>query len=339
MKIGFILSYPRIVRSDGVASQAYTWKRGLEDRGNEVTLINMWEINEWERFDVILLFGFNEYMKDIIKWLYPINKHIVVAPILDPNYSLTALKCYTHWGSERLRLGNPYFALRSCKENIGLFLVRSEYEKKFITKGFGISPDKCKVVPLSYGITPLYNNITNNITREPFCLHISLLCDARKNVKRLIDASAKYQFRLVLGGLLRNEEEKQLLNSWIKNKSNVKYVGYVSPETMLDLYSKAKVFALPSIYEGVGIVALDAAVMGCNVVVTKLGGPKEYYQGMATEVDPYNIDAIGRGVKAYLTGEKNNQPILQKTIREKYSLPVISQLLEDILKEYAVTCQ
>lgn len=335
MKIGFILSYPRIVGSDGVVSQAYTWKRGLEELGNEVVLVNMWEINKWEDYDVILLFGFNEYMKDVIKWLYPINKHIVVAPILDPNYSLTSLKCYTHWGCERLRLGNPYYALRSCKGKIGLFLVRSEYEKYFISKGFGISPNKCKVVPLSYGIVPQ----GSNAKREPFCLHISLLCDARKNVKRLIEASEKYQFPLVLCGMLRNEAERSFLNSWIENKPNVKYWGYVSNETMLDLYSRAQVFALPSTYEGVGIVALDAAAMGCNVVITKLGGPKEYYHGMATEVDPYNVDEIGQAVKTYLTGEKDSQPQLQEMVKERYSLSVISKLLENTLKEYANACQ
>lgn len=331
MKIGFILSYPRIVRTDGVVSQAYTWKRGLEDRGHEVTLINMWEINNWEKYDVILLFGFNEYMKDIITWLYPINKRIVVAPILDPHYSLTALKCYTRWGSEKLRLSNPNYALRSCRNKIGLFLVRSEYEKHFLSEGFGISPEKCKVVPLSFGISPHINEHQ----RESFCLHISLLCDSRKNVRKLIEASVKYDFPLVLCGVLRNQEEKDLLESWMRNKPNVKYMGFVTNEEMIDLYSRAQVFALPSTYEGVGIVALDAAAMGCNIVITKVGGPKEYYHGLATEVNPCNTNEIGQAIKDYLSGTKNNQPQLQEMIREKYSLSVISCMLEKVLSEYA----
>lgn len=335
MKIGFILSYPRIVHTDGVVSQAYTWKQGLEERGNEVILINMWQKNDWNSYDLILLWGFNEYMKDVIKWLYPMNRHIAVAPILDPNYSLAALKCYTRWGSEKLRLSNAYYALRSCKDKIGLFLVRSEYEKYFLSKGFGIPVEKCKIVPLSYGIKPE----KSNKEREDFCLHISLLCDSRKNVKRLIDASDKYDFRLVLCGILRNEEEKQLLESWMSGKPNVKYMGYISNETMLDLYARAKVFALPSIYEGVGIVALDAAVMGCNIVITELGGPKEYYHGKATEVNPYSVDEIGSAVKAYLNEEKNSQPELQRIVNDRYSLLSISKLLEETLNEYAIDCQ
>ncbi|MEI3341139.1 MAG: hypothetical protein V8R52_02250 [Coprobacter fastidiosus] len=54
MEIAFILSYPRIVPTDGVVSQANTWKKGLEKLGHAVTLINMWEENNWKQFDIIL---------------------------------------------------------------------------------------------------------------------------------------------------------------------------------------------------------------------------------------------------------------------------------------------
>ena len=163
MEIAFILSYPRIVPTDGVVSQANTWKKGLEKLGHAVTLINMWEENNWKQFDIILFFGFNEYMQDIIKWLYPINPHIVVAPILDPNYSLIALKCYSRWGCNKLRLNNSYHALRSCKEKVKLFLVRSRYEKLYLSQGFGISASKCRIIPLSYNVNPDHLGMGENL--------------------------------------------------------------------------------------------------------------------------------------------------------------------------------
>lgn len=46
--------------------------------------------------------------------------------------------------------------------------------------------------------------------------------------------------------------------------------------------------------EGVGIVAVDAAIYGCEIVITNIGGPKEYYDNMAYTVNPYNIDDIGK---------------------------------------------
>lgn len=327
MKIAFIFSYPHIVPSDGVYSQAMTWKRGLESLKNEVVLINMWENYNWKSFDAIVFFGFNEYMRDIINWIYPINPKIAVAPILDPNYSLWMLKCYARWGCSKLRLTNAYHSLHTVRDKVKIFLVRSDFEKHFLSKGFNISPYKCKKTPLSYSIPP---NETNNEKREPFCLHISLLCDNRKNVKRLIEASTKYNFKLILCGLLRNDTERKLLDSWMQGNPNISYLGYVTKENMIELYSKARVFALPSIYEGVGIVALDAAVSGCDIVITELGGPKEYYSGKAIEVDPYNIDEMGRGIKSFLDG-KTHQPQLAIDIKKKYDPYALSVLLNKTL--------
>lgn len=109
-------------------------EKGLEDLNHVVTLVNMWNNYDWKSFDVILFFGFNEYMRDIIKWIYPINPNIAVAPILDPNYSLLALQCYARWGCSKLRLTNPYHSLRSIKDKIKVFLVRSNFENVFYRK-------------------------------------------------------------------------------------------------------------------------------------------------------------------------------------------------------------
>jgi glycosyltransferase involved in cell wall biosynthesis len=326
MKIAFIITSPIFVASDGVVSQALTWKTGLEDIGHEVILINMWKKNDWKEFDIIHLFSFNDYMKDTINNISKVNQNIVLSPILDPTFSVRKLKLFAHWGSNKLRLTNKYHALFSIHEKIKLVLVRSKFEKEYMVGGIGIAKDKCKVVPLAYKNSPL----EKNREREPFCLHISLLTDERKNVKRLIDAAIKYNFKLILGGKLRNKEEVDLLNSWINNNANIEYHGFLSNEEMTSLYSRAKVFALPSTNEGVGIVALDAAAMGCDIVITNLGGPKEYYNNMAMAVDPYSVNDIGRSIKKLING-KTFQPELFKHIKNNYSSMSVSKKL---LNEY-----
>ena len=326
MEIAFILSYPRIVPTDGIVSQAYAWKNGLEQLGHTVTLINMWETQNWTKYNAIVFFGFSEYMRETVNVLSKINPNLILAPIFDPNYSKLTLSTYAHWGNDFLRLSNHYHALYKAKGLFKRFLVRSEFEKVYLSDVFNIKKELCKIVPLAYQVSPTLQNSQ----REDFCLHISLLCDQRKNVKRLIDASIKYNFQLKLCGVLRNTEEEQLLSSWISDHSNIEYLGYVTKEKMIELYSKAKVFALPSIYEGVGIVALDAAAMGCDIVITKLGGPKEYYHGKAIEVDPYNTDEIGIAVKELIDG-KTFQPELSELIHEKYSTATLSELLSQTI--------
>lgn len=326
MKIAFILSYGGFAPTNGIVSQGLTWKKGLESLGHEVILINMWDKNDWKSFDGILFFGFNVYSCEFINVVSKVNSNIIIAPILDPDYSITALKIYTHWGSHKLRLTNPFYSLRSVKDKIKTVLVRSEFEKKYLVEGFGFPAEKCKIVRLSCGITPP----DTLPPKEPFCLHISLLCDKRKNVKRLIDAAKKYNFRLVLAGKLRNQEEQQLLHSWIGNADNIEYRGFISEEEKMDLYSRAKVFALPSTNEGVGIVALEAAAMGCDIVITKLGGPHEYYQDKAKIVDPYNVDEIGQAIKYFIDG-KTYQPDLKYFILQNYSLKNISRILTTVI--------
>jgi glycosyltransferase involved in cell wall biosynthesis len=194
-------------------------------------------------------------------------------------------------------------------------------------KGFDISPSSCHIVPLSFNITPP----KTLPEKEPFCLHISWLVDGRKNVKRLIEAADKYQFKLVLGGKLRNADEKKQLAEWLKNKPTVEYRGFLSEEEKLNLYSRAKVFALPSITEGVGIVALEAAALGCDIVVTNLGGPKEYYADMAIVVNPYNTDEIGIGIKVFIDN-KTFQPKLQQYVLSQFSLQKNCSELVDYYK-------
>jgi glycosyltransferase involved in cell wall biosynthesis len=326
MKIAFILSHGALAPTNGIVSQAKTWKNGLESLGHEVILIDMWRKNDWVSFNIIHFFGFNIFLCDFIAGLSKMNSNIVVSPILDPDYSVSRLKLYSRWGYRKLNLTNQYHGLFGIKDKIKLFFVRSEFEKNYMMKGFGIKSGGCAVVPLSYGITPF----DETVIKEPFCLHISLLTDNRKNVERLIQAAIKYKFKLILGGKLRNEQEVRLLDSWIGDNSNIEYHGYLTKEEMISLYSRAKVFALPSTIEGVGIVALEAAAMGCDIVMTNLGGPKEYYNGMAEIVNPYNVDEIGKAVMNFLNGN-TFQPELKKHILNHLSLQTISQ---ELVKRY-----
>lgn len=322
MKIAFILSHAVLSPSNGIVSQALTWQKGLERLGHEVVLIDMWQKNDWASFDIIHFYGYSVYMRDLVNGLVRINPNIVMSPILDPFYSINRLKLYARWGSSKLGLTNPYYVMSSIKNKIKLFLVRSEYEKEYMVKGFGVKADNCVVVPLSYNVT----SINKPVKREPFCLHISLLMDDRKNVKRLIQAAIKYQFKLILGGRIHNEQDLKTLNSWIGNNKNIEYRGYLSTEEQMTLYSTAKVFALPSTNEGVGIVALEAAAMGCDIVITSLGGPKEYYNAMAKIVDPFSIDDIGKAVMQLINGE-TFQPVLKEYIHNNFSLQSVSKQL------------
>lgn len=325
MHIAFVLSYPFVTPANGIISQAESWKKGLEAIGHTVTCINMWQRHDWRSFDAIHYFGFSTYMRQQIDCLDGINEQIVVSPILDPWFPRWVYRLYSYWGNDRLKLRNNHHSLRRINPKVKMLAVRSNFEKSYLKDSFGFSEERCSIIPLSLETeTPIPTQ-----PKEDLCFHCSLLADERKNVRRLIQAAQKYGFRLVLGGYTRNIQEEQKIKDWIGGSTNIEYLGYLSREEMLGWYSRAKVFALPSTNEGVGIVALEAAAMGCDIVLTSLGGPKEYYDGMALTVDPYNIDEIGQAVNQMLNG-KTYQPKLAQWVREKYSPANIARELESM---------
>ena len=324
MKIAFIFNRMRISLGDGIVSQALTWKRILEDRGHQVDLASSWDFIDYTTYDIVQMFGKPINLLDDVLGIETKNKNIVIAPIFDkdPRYNFCAYKLLSHFGSEKLRTYNNFYALRQVKSLVKGCLVRSEYEFQVMKNVFGYNRKQCKIVMLSNGTakTALSKN------RENFCLHISRLGVEGKNVKRLIEASEKYQFHLVLGGMLK-ESEKDKFNSWLVDKHYVKYLGYLSEEEKRDLCLKAKVFALPSFVEGVGLAALEAATLGCDIVITNIGGPKEYYNGLAKTVDPNSVDEIGQAITYFLEGN-TFQPALSKHIGENFSDAQVAVNLE-----------
>lgn len=99
--------------------------------------------------------------------------------------------------------------------------------------------------------------------------------------RTMVPLIRKLAKKLVLAGFLNGEIEQKWLNDLMNESENIKYVGTLTNEELLQYYQRAKVFALPSIMEGVGMVALEAASNGCEIVLTDKGAPKDYFQGQA----------------------------------------------------------
>lgn len=323
MKIAFVNNFTIVTPINGIKIQALMWKKGLEERGHEVALIEPWKNNDWREYDYIVIFKYGTALYEYVRTIAPLNPNIVLAPIIDSNYSprLFRFTC-KYLKVDALRLRSNYSDLYKIKDQIKLYLVRSEYEKRFITEGLGIAEERIKIIPLSSRL-PLNES---KQPKENFCLHVSILDDKRKNVKKLIAAAVKYRFELKLAGYIH--EPKKFLKE-IMLYPNIEYVGILSDDELCQYYQRAKVFALPSTYEGVGMAALEAAAYGCDIVMTNIGAPKEYYKGLAYLVNPNDVDDIGKNVLKAM--KHSNQPILKKHIIENFNINNCMSLLEKTL--------
>lgn len=329
MKIAYIFCpIPVHGHRNGIISQCLTWAEGLRKFGHQVDMITCWEDYDWTSYDVIHLFGSTgTWFYALIHELLDYNKNIVWSPICDDTTSTQKQRLKTYIGSKSLHLFSlPYIRSKAYKLPIVVF-ARSRYEKDYLVNGYGAKENIFEIVPLGLS----YNDRYNKIKKEDFCFHLSSLYQSRKNVVRLIKAARRYNFNLVLAGTMGTEEEFQPLKEAIGDADNIKVLGRISEEKKKELYIRAKVFALPSVSEGVGIVALDAAHYGCDIVLTNFGGPKEYYNGMAEIVDPYDIDSIGKGVIKMMNS--TNQPKLKEWVDNEFSADRITEKLIEAYKK------
>lgn len=329
MKIAYLLPYFTIVSGSfgGIKMQAVQWRNLLRKMGHEVVEINPWETYDWKSFDVIHYFFFGSSFFSLyssLKQRAPQAKFIC-SPILDPHYPLFVYKILSRISYPKAKMFTDYAALRRYGSVFDVILARTLYEQKFLSEAFGISSSKIRLVPLNSRFSKVES--FDQRKKEKFCLHVSRICDPTKNVERLVDAALKYNFNLVLAGASTDEFNVKLAYK-IGSRQNIQNLGRVSDEKLKELYSKARVFALPSIREGVGLVALEAASYGCDIVITNIGGPKEYFLPNAIAVNPYSVDEIGKAVSKFLDG-KTFQPALRDSIDEKYSEKSVTEKLLD----------
>lgn len=330
MKIGIIIPYPTISPTGGVKIQAEMWRDGFNMLGHECDLINPWNNPKWDIFDAIIMLGFGGSFRLWMQGLLWHNKRIAIAPIIDPKVNKYVYKFLVkYWGSQKYlglssRLHDLYLGTREIKA----FFTRSKEETEFLSYSCDVPKENIYQIPLSVRFQPL----DEMPKKENFCFHTSRLYAANKNVARLIQAAIKYNFPLYLGGILNGKKEEDWLHKQIDNHDNIHYIGLVSDDELKEWYKRAKVFALPSLSEGVGMVALEAAGYGDEVVLTKVGAPKEYWDGRACLIDPTSVDEIGQAIMKCLNGEHKKQPELMSFIKDNYSIKSCSEKIIEALK-------
>ena len=125
---------------------------------------------------------------------------------------------------------------------------------------------------------------------EKFVLTVGRL-EPRKNQLRLARACSGLGVRLVVVGDTAVDPRYAAACAKVRG---VQLLGALPPRSIAlrTMLRAAHVFALPSWCETPGIAALEAAAAGCNVVVTSVGGAKEYLGNCAEYVSASSTSEI-----------------------------------------------
>lgn len=114
------------------------------------------------------------------------------------------------------------------------------------------------------------------------------------------------------------------------NALNIEFLGRVSEEEKVDLYSKAQAFINPQ-EEDFGITAVESMASGRPVIAYRKGGATETVIEGKTGVffDTQNKEAIYRAVKSFYSYNFNSQEI--KTWADNFSLDKFEKKIREVI--------
>jgi alpha-maltose-1-phosphate synthase len=216
------------------------------------------------------------------------TRELLQVPLILTTHSL---ETHRPWKVEQL--GNGYFLSRWIENSAyntadGIIAV-SKQMKDDVVEAYGVSPDKVTVI--HNGIDPDFYQPTfdNQLLLElginpdiPFVLFVGRIT-RQKGISQLISA-AKYfnkdcQIVLCAGAPDTKEietETENLIAELRKERDGVVLISEMLPrEKIKVLYSHARVFACPSLYEPFGIINLEAMACETPVVGSHVGGIPE----------------------------------------------------------------
>lgn len=193
----------------------------------------------------------------------------------------------------------------------------SQSTKRDITRLLGVPDENVSVIyeaasvvarPMEKGEAKRHVREKFGITDE-FILFVSTI-EPRKNLPTLLAAYSrlrtvyKNNARLVVAGhkgWLTEEVDQAIEKYQLADK--VCFLGSVPSSELAYLYNAARVFALPSFYEGFGLPPLEAMTSGTPVIVSNVSSLPEVVGDAGLLVDPNDVEGWTVALHRVLTDD------------------------------------
>jgi len=241
------------------------------------------------------------------------------------------------------------FFLKNALKKARFIITISDSTKRDVLNYYNFPEDSIKTIYLSAGdeFKPASREEIGKVKekynlKERYILFVSTL-EPRKNIVNLLKA-----FKLI------NEKDVQLLicgkKGWLYEdiyneitesslEESVIIEDSVPKDDLIQLYSGAEFFILPSLYEGFGLPVLEAMACGTPVITSGVSSLPEVGGDAALYVDPLNIEDIADKISQLLSDDTLKSEMREKGFEQvkkfswekcaKETLEVYNKVLED----------
>jgi glycosyltransferase involved in cell wall biosynthesis len=262
------------------------------------------------KFDIVHYQYFRPFFVDL-PYIKPAKKVVLtihdLIPLVYPKHYPSGIKGKINF------IVNKYL----IKKNVDAIITISETSKKDICRFLGVDP---KIVHVIY--------LASKSVFKPVTAHGSLFTVKRryslpdrfalyvgdvnynKNIPVLVEACKIANIPLVICGKQAKGIEKQNLNhpelSHLKNVDwkDVLRLGFVPDNDLASIYSMAKVYVQPSLYEGFGLPAIEAVSCGTPVVLARSQCMVEVLGDDFSYCGPNDAKSMAKAILNPNTGKK-----------------------------------
>ncbi|MCG8642807.1 MAG: glycosyltransferase family 4 protein [Desulfobacterales bacterium] len=163
-------------------------------------------------------------------------------------------------------------------KDLNRVIALSNEQKQRITATIPIPPNWVEVISGGYDETLFFHG-TPPVNKRAELVYAGKLSSAKglpwllKSLKRL----KHLPFRLHIAGSASGREKEVCLQMARDLGEKCVYHGMLSHSELGELMRKSHIFVLPSFYEGLPLVLMEALACGCRIVATALPGVKEIF--------------------------------------------------------------
>jgi alpha-1,3-rhamnosyl/mannosyltransferase len=260
-------------------------------------------------------------------------------PAIATIHDLSIFRCPQFHPAERVAFMQR--EIQTALTRASFLITDSEFIRKEIIEFFGWPKEKVRAVPL--GVSEEYRprriEEAGGVLRKfglDFCSYT--LCVAtiepRKNIEVLLSAyealpqAKRNCYPLVLVGgsgwrseIIHRRIEQGQRQGWLY------YLGYVPEADLPTLFSAARGFVYPSLYEGFGLPVLEAMASGLPVLISDRSSLPEVASGAALIVEAEDVQAMTENFRILLEDDQWRSEASRRSLKvaERYSWETTAQ--------------
>lgn len=347
LRVLFLMRENVFTQSGGDSILLKRLVEGLQVRGIDV-VVDVDGKEDITKFDLVHLFNFalRDHTEALARRCVENNVPYVVTSLYEDwpkffNQMMGTYQCFEHY----LKVGQPKGIWQKLEQEIAkvpasaywdntytathakVVLTTGAEETKAVLRDY---PSVPRVMSIALGSEVVDHFDGGKLFIDKFGIKDFVLCvgrlETRKNQLMLLKALEDTDHTIVFAAnSFTYQPEYASLCKNFKRKGPTVFLEKLTPEELASAYQAAKVHALPSWYELPGLVSLEAARYGANVVASRNGTIEDYLGSDAYFCFPDKAESILNAVEAAYNAPKN-EVLKDKVAKFSWDLSVDKHL-------------